>query len=146
MDVDRRRALVIVLAGLVGAYFPARGALADALIARGDEFARGGSPAEAGRYFRRALLVGGNTADVVDKIAFAAVRTHQRPEVARARAIATGFLAAHPEATVVRLDRALASAALGDSARAAADFRIVGRAWHDRRLLGLAAKLERVRR
>jgi tetratricopeptide (TPR) repeat protein len=95
----RRFALVGVALAL--AAFVARGSLALALVARGDDVLASGNAVAAARYYDRALLVDPRSTEALDRYAFVALMSHDRRREDRAITVLNARLAASPNAALL---------------------------------------------
>jgi hypothetical protein len=86
---------------LAVAAFMARGSVALALVARGDDVLASGNVGAAARYYDRALLVDPRSTDALDRDAFVALMSHDRSREDRAVKILNARLAIAPNAALL---------------------------------------------
>ncbi len=131
----RRVALAVAAVAVSGILL--RGQLADALVVRGDEFLHRSNSKVALRYYRRALRFDANNTVALDRLLFVSTLLRDRAQMKDAVERSTGYLERRPDDDVVRMDRAMACRALGDTSTAAADFAVAGYRTRDARALAL---------
>ena len=136
LRAPRRAALILF--GMTASVLLLRAQLADALVARGDEFLYRSQPERALQYYSRALALDAASPRAVDRFLFVATTARNRVAMHDGIARATYYLAHHPGDDVVRMDRAMAFRATGDFAHAASDFAVVGFHGRDARALTFA--------
>lgn len=142
IPVWRRFALAAIALGI--AAWVVRGQVADALVTRGDEWLYRAMPGRALQYYRRAVWLDAGDAAAVDRFAFAAALLRDGRESEESIAFSTAYIARHPGDAVVRMDRAMAERAIGQTRRALADFAAVGMEKHDPRALVFAGHAARM--
>ncbi len=130
--------MAILAAGLL-----MRAQLSSALVVRGDEYLYRARPAEAARFYRRALFFDASDAAAIDRIDVLAILAHNAGQLRSAVWVSSAYLAAHPGDATIRADRALVYRLLGRDDRAQADFGIAGAQRGDPLDLSFAASLAR---
>lgn len=122
--------------------FVARASLADAILARGDDAARGGKLATAERYYERAETIGGDRIETLERFALFALLSPRGTPLPGALRYADAFVLRHPANTNGRFDRGLIEWRLRRYVAAEGDFRIAG-AGGDPRARAFAAAARR---
>ncbi|MDE2482417.1 MAG: hypothetical protein KGN02_09535 [bacterium] len=124
VEAPRRAAVVLVAVAI--ACVVLRGSLSSALVTRGDDLTYRGDSAHARTIYRRALALDPENVTAADRLAFGEFVSHRRALVEDAIAVATAVLRRVPNATSVRMDRAIAYQLLKRYDAASSDFARVG--------------------
>lgn len=98
-SLARRSTLVGI--SLILTAFVARGSVALALVARGDDVLASGNAVGATRYYDRALMVDPRSTEALDRYAFVALMSHDRRREDRAITVLNERLAAAPNAALL---------------------------------------------
>jgi tetratricopeptide (TPR) repeat protein len=137
-DAPLRR-LAVTAAGLAIAAFLLRPQLAAALVMRGDECLSRSAPADALRYYHRALAIDGDDGLALDRWLFTLTMLRRRSSLRVAAQAAVPYLHRHPDDSVVRWDLAVALRALGFDREAMTQFAEVAVRQRDARAWVFAA-------
>lgn len=137
-----RRALLVFTA-IATAALVLHVQLSSALVSRGDALAYSGSTSRALVMYERATWFDRDNGSAADRLAFAAMLSHDPSRLHDGVRIASGFLARHPGDGTLLMDRALCEQRLGTLAAAAKDFERAGRARRDPSAMMFAALDER---
>lgn len=113
--------------------------ISSALVTRGDEWLARGDYQTAFTYFRRALIIDGDSSDAADRIVFFSGQIRSREALRDAIDQANAFLAHHPADRRIRVDRAFCFHSARELSKAADDFGAVARSARDPELFTLAA-------
>lgn len=132
----RRIALVSIAIG--SAAVVSHTSISTMLVERGDVEMLAGSP-RASALYRRALWFDERNIVAADRLVFAAVLSHRRPQLLDGMRIADRFLSRDPANATLMMDRALCEQLLHRYGAAASDFAAVGASMHDARALLFAA-------
>jgi tetratricopeptide (TPR) repeat protein len=132
------RRLLLVAIALACTIPLVRGALASALVTRGDALLFAGD-GRAQQKYRLALTLDPSDDEAADRYVFAAFLSHDRRRILAAVAIADAALRAHPADAALLADRGLCLHVLRRYAPAARDFARAGSISGDRLDLALAA-------
>lgn len=132
----RRCSYALVGIGVAG--WILRGHMAEALVARGDEFLYRSNPRQALHYYRRAVQANSNDAVALDRYLFDATALHDRPAIGDAIAFANRYLPNHPHDDAIEMDRAMGLRIVGRLAASMDDFARVGLDAKDARALVFA--------
>lgn len=130
---SRSRRFLIALVALICAGVLFRSQVADALVIRGDDYVYRGDRTQALERYRRAIVVAPFSGTAVDRYVFVSMQMQSAPAVASAIAVASRYLARHPEDIAVRTDRALCYLHAHRYAAASADFLAAARVSHSAR-------------
>lgn len=141
LNVKRRCVLATVSLTIAWVLFHFQ--VAAILWGRGDEFLRNGNPADAERYYRRALAIEPDCREALDRLLFAAIELKKEPDLDLAIAAGDHYLRLHPDTVDIRTDRALALLAAHRNGSAAREFRWLAHRLHDRRFMRLASHAAR---
>ena len=135
-----RRAAIALVSLTLGRFLFA-GQVADALVTRGDDAARGADPSAAVRYYRRALAFDAHSGSAADRLAFA-LDLRRTPGDARAAVdVASAALLGRPHDPALLADRAWAEETLRRWSSAEHDFARAATAGRDPRYAHLAARI-----
>lgn len=118
-----------------------RAPLAEAIVTRGDDAWRSGAPAEAIRFYRRALAIDPASSVAADRLAFQLAIRHDRADAQAARELADRVLRLRPADPALLADRAFAELELRRWGDAQRDFAQAGKVAHDPRYGRLARRL-----
>lgn len=141
--LGRRRRFWVAAVSLVLAWAVLHPFLAGILCRRGDEFLRTGRPAEALRYYARAVAANAFYEPAVDRLALASLQVRTAVGLRSALNASEAYLERHNHATSIEIDRALLLAAIGDRRRSGRAF---AELWHrlgDARFRRLAEDMTR---
>ena len=121
------RRIVVALVAVMIAALLFRPQIASALVSRGDEFLARGNAGAARVYYRRAMLVDGESPTAVDRFVFFGTMSRERAVLQQAIAAASAYLSAHAADAVLLEDRALCYQRTGRFEEAASDFEAAAR-------------------
>lgn len=144
MRLGARRRCTVAAVSLGVSWMLFHGYVAALLWTRGDGFMRSGAPAVAETYYRRALAIDEDSHDALDRLFLVAIE--QKKQVGLNAAILAGdrYLARHPNAVEIRMDRALAMFVARRNESAAREFSWLANRLRDERF-GKFASLSRRR-
>jgi tetratricopeptide (TPR) repeat protein len=135
----RRFALALSAVALAAVLF--RGAVASALVTRGDDAQRAGDASGAVRYYVRALRADPRSVAAADRLAFALLSRRRAGDAQAALAVAGTALRFAPRDPALLADRAFAQQRLARWRGAERDFAAAALAAHDARYAHFAAKM-----
>jgi len=131
IPVGRRLAIAAVSTAASAICF--HGALASALVTRGDDALRCSDPVRAFAYYERARRIAPDSTVAADRLAFHLLQRGESPDVLRAISVATRALQSVPDDAPLLLDRALAEQRLHAWKSAERDFALAAHVSHDAR-------------
>jgi tetratricopeptide (TPR) repeat protein len=131
--------LLVVMSAVVVAGVILRVPLSSALVIRGDDYITRGDMQHAEIMYDRAITLDSENENAVDREAFRAILTHNKPNIAHAIRLTTRYLQDNPRNVTVLMDRALAFQLLRQYSRATRDFAAAGELSKDGRALTFAA-------
>jgi len=138
MMLGVRTRFICAAVSLVISWMLFHGYVAALLWMRGDGFLRGGSPAVAEGYYRRALAIDPDSRDALDRLLFASIEQKKQPDLDDAILEGDRYLARHPEAVEIRASRALAMFVAHRNRSAASEFSWLASRLRDERFTKLA--------
>lgn len=139
-EIALSRRLFIALVSLLIATLAFHGAVASALVTRGDDALRSGDEKSAFMYYRRAMIFEPTVTTAADRLAFHLALHHSRVDAKRAIVIANGGLHRNPQDGSLLADRALAEERLKAWSTAERDFTRAADILHDARYDQFAGK------